>query len=193
MVNIPDIVNMHFTKLFVFTNNKCETPMALGIYNTNNYYNGLKARIRLQWVENTITQYILCGLKIRRACRLRNVGVIWLRLLIKHLYLIGAWFIDGQRTNTIKYILKRDWTASSKITRKTYIFSQGTNKRALPMIITKSEKVKFFNPILFDACTIDSLIQHKFCCVILIDRSWRTWKMTQITPTYLTHCYHSSR
>jgi hypothetical protein len=53
------------------------------------------------------------------------------------------------------------------------------------MTITKSEKVKFLNPIFANACTIDLLIQHKFCCVILIDRSWRTWKMTQITPTYL--------
>jgi hypothetical protein len=78
------------------------------------------------------------------------------------------------------------------ITRRTYIFNQGINKCALPMTITKSEKVKFLNPIFANACTIDLLIQHKFCCVILIDRSWRTWKMTQITPTYLTHCYHSS-
>ena len=29
------------------------------------------------------------------------------------------------------------------------------------------------------------LMQHKFCGVSPMDRSWRTWKMKQITPTYL--------
>jgi hypothetical protein len=33
---------------------------------------------------------------------LRDAGVIWVLLLIGHLYLIGAWLGDDRRTNTIK-------------------------------------------------------------------------------------------
>ena len=29
-------------------------------------------------------------------------------------------------------------------------------------------------------------MQHKFCCVHLVGRSWRTWKVNQITPIYLS-------
>ena len=32
---------------------------------------------------------------------------------------------------------------------------------------------------------VDLLIQHKFHCVNLIGRTWRTWKLNRITPKYL--------
>ena len=54
------------------------------------------------------------------------------------------------------------------------------------MTITKSEEVQF--SILFYICFIEVLpMQHKFCCVNIISRSWRTWKTNQRMPTYLIY------
>jgi hypothetical protein len=47
------------------------------------------------------------------------------------------------------------------------------NKHALP--ITKLNRGRFDFQSSFDICFIvDLLMEHKFCCVNLIGRSWRT-------------------
>ena len=75
---LPGIVNKHFTKLLMFTNNECKTHMPLGIYTIYNYYNGLKVRIWLEWVENIIAQFIFVGWKLGRLVNQQ------LKLLNKH-------------------------------------------------------------------------------------------------------------
>ena len=47
-----------------------------------------------------------------------------------------------------------------------------------------------FNPVFCICLIVDLLMQHEFCCVNLIGRSWRTQKKrTKTTPTYLSHTY----
>ena len=108
------------------------------------------------------------------------MGVICLHLLIKHLYLIGTWFNDDQTPTHVTEIELRPQkvlTTSHSIVniiRRTYIFSHGVNKCALPMTVSISQEVNFVGPIVTNACTIDLLMEHGFCCLLLIDRSWRT-------------------
>ena len=67
-----------------------------------------------------------------------------------------------------------------------YVFNVEINKHALPTTITKSKKVWFLIQFLHMFLRrLANATQHKFCCVILVGRGWRTWKTNQITPTHL--------
>ena len=57
-----------------------------------------------------------------------------------------------------------------------------TNRHVLPITILKQRRSDFCRCFI-----VDSLMQHEFCCVNLIGKSWRTWKMNHITPTCLGH------
>ena len=76
----------------------------------------------------------------------------------------------------------------NKARRRTYIFNQEINKRALLLIITKEGDAQIFLIQFVGWYFIeDLLMQDKFHCENLISRSWRTWKMNRIKPTYLSY------
>ena len=67
---------------------------------------------------------------------------------------------------------------------RTCVVSSEINKHALPITMTISREFRL--SIQFCRCFIvELLVQRKFCCGNLIDRSRRTQKTNQITPTYL--------
>ena len=50
------------------------------------------------------------------ACQMSNVkNTHWFGYfsLVGHLYFVGVWSGENQRTNTLNYMLKRDWITSS--------------------------------------------------------------------------------
>ena len=63
----------------------------------------------------TCAKYLVWGLKPLWTqnpwphSSLRYAGVICLLFIIRHLYLIGVWFGEDQRTKTTKHMFKRDW------------------------------------------------------------------------------------
>ena len=127
------------------------------------------------------------------------MGLKWLVFLIGPLYLIDMRFGEDQRANIIKtrskeiglhpQILISALHSIVNAIRRTYISSSKVNKHALPISITNLGEVHFSNFLFFIFCKffiVKSLMQHKFCCVNPIVRSWRTWKNNPITPTYLT-------
>ena len=120
--------------------------------------------------------------------KIRYVGILRLLFLIGHRHLIGVWFSEDQRTNTImihvrkktrqchqifirystlncEYSLKNLWIEFRN--RQTCIFDNHNYIRDI--FYPQSNTCWCF--------ILDLLMQHKFCHVNLISRSWRTWKM----------------
>ena len=65
--------------------------------------------------------------------------------------------------------------------KRTHVSGSEINKHAFPITITKLGTSDFQSN--FCTCFIaDLLMQHGFCCVHLIGRSWRTWKANHIHP-----------
>ena len=58
-------------------------------------------------------------------------------------------------------------------------------KHAFLMTITNSEEFWFQSELCW-CFTVVFLMQHKFCSVNLVRRSWRTWMPNRIAPTYCT-------
>ena len=82
-----------------------------------------------------------------------------------------------------------NWTTSSSTTPHLIVNAMGRTyvrirkHSSLPQLNHGRSKVCW--------CFImDLLMQHKFCCVDLIGRSWRTWKTNWFTPTYLACGQH---
>ena len=91
-----------------------------------------------------------------------------------------------------RHMLKRDWSMSlSFINYSTHNSVHNFNGRGIKRTCTFDDhnqimKVLFFQSKFGSCFIIVLLVQHEFRCVNLIGRSWRTWKLNWITPTYLS-------
>ena len=129
-----------------------------------------------------------------RPTYLIKVDGLWVaRFLHGTLYSIGMWFGEDQRTNIIKNMFKIEWTMFSNINSYSTLQLGGpiypikkTTKMHFREPETESGEVWFSIHFFANVFIIDLLMQHEHYSANINGRSWRTWKMNQITPTYLS-------
>ena len=88
-------------------------------------------------------------------------------------------------------MFKRDWSTPSSINNYSTLNSEHNCKDLYIQLKKNQQTCKSDNQgrsdFQYGVCKcfiIDLLMQHEFVCVNEIGRSWRTWKMNQITPAY---------
>ena len=113
---------------------------------------------------------------------------------------IYIWLVYGsvriKRANTIRRVFKRDCSTSSDFINYSTP-SSAHSCEDLCIQLRTSTNMHFWQSSLNQRGTdvqssfcwsfiLDLLMQHKFRCVNLISRSWRTLKTNRITPAYLS-------
>ena len=102
---------------------------------------------------------------------------------------LGMLFGEDQRQTLQRHMSKRDWTTSSSCINYSTLNSEHSwenlcNHFRKQQTCAFDKHTKSRGGLVFLSFIVDLLIQHKFHCVYLINRRWRT-KTNRITPTYL--------
>ena len=128
------------------------------------------------------------------------MGLKWFSFLIGPPYLIGIWFGEDQRVNIIKYTCVKEIGLRLQLWNNYSTLNIEHNWEDLCIMLRNQQTCTSdnhnyimggpnFQSSLWTCFIVDLLMQHKFCSVNLVGRSWRTCKMNQTTPTCLT--YHA--
>ena len=76
---------------------------------------------------------------------------------------------------------KENWITSAHLNDRDELFVVNPFQSTLQFLVSKRRRMV----TTIRSVALDVLMQHKFCCVELIGRSWRTRKTNQITATHL--------